>query len=541
VLVVVAGGLLAFAGSLDGEFHLDDVHSIVENPTIRQIGVSSLLLHPLPKGSTVSGRPVLNASFMVDYAVAGLDLRQFHRTNLAIHLAAALVLLGLVRRGLRAATGQASPGIGTTMLAGGIALLWVVHPLQTESVTYIVQRAESLGGLFFLLTLYASVRAFERERSFGWQATACLACALGAGTKEVVITALPVVLLLDRALFSSSWSLSWRARRGFLLALALSAVPGLAVALATGGRGGTAGLASGVDPFQYALTQAWAIPHYLGLVFWPSNLVFDYGTPVVSSLREVAPHVALMAILLAGTAWALLARPRVGFLPAAFFIVLAPSSSVLPVATQTVAEHRMYLPLAAVVIGVVLTVAWGASGLVQRLGLDGARASAAAACVVLAFLALAAIALAVTTAARNRVYASEMALWQDTVVKMPTNPRAFNGRGLARLEAGQCEGALEDFDSALQLAPAFELAINNRGLALVCLHRPVEALRELDRVLRLNPRFGTAYHNRARCRLLLGDLNGAREDLRLAVRNDFAPAPDLLEALGGTVVGGAAR
>ena len=539
MLIVLAGGLLAFAGSLNGTFHLDDVHSIVENPSIREIGAPSRFLNPPPQGLTVSGRPVLNASFAVDYAIAGLDPRQFHRTNLVIHLAAALVLLGLVRRGLGAATGQTSPDTRTTMLAGGIALLWAVHPLQTESVTYLVQRAESLAGLLFLLTLYSSIRAFERGHSIGWQAVACLACALGAGTKEVVVTAPLVVLLLDRAFFSSSWSRIWRTRRGFLLALGLSVGPGLAAALATGGRGGTAGLASGVDPFLYALTQAWAIPRYLGLVFWPAPLVFDYGTQVVSSLREVAPQGAVMVVLLAGTAWAVLVRPRLGFLPAAFFVVLAPSSSFLPVATQTVAEHRMYLPLATIVTGVVLAAAWGASRLVRRF--DRSRAPAVATFLVLTFLALAAIALGVTTAARNRLYASEMGLWQDTVEKRPNNPRAYNGRGLARLEANLCEQALDDFDLALRIDPAFCLSINNRGLALVCMHRPVEALREFDRALRLDPRFGTAYHNRARCRLLLGDLEGAREDLRLAVRNGFTPAPDLLRALGGTVVEGAAR
>jgi hypothetical protein len=120
------------------------------------------------------------------------------------------------------------------------------------------------------------------------------------------------------------------------------------------GRGGTAGLGNGISPWSYALTQCVAIVHYLRLCLLPWPLVFDYGTALAHGVAAVLPCALVVLGLVAATAWALVWRPALGFLGAAFFAILAPSSSFVPVATQTMAEHRMYLPLAPVAVLVVL-------------------------------------------------------------------------------------------------------------------------------------------------------------------------------------------
>jgi hypothetical protein len=143
---------VAYANSWRGVFIFDDQQSIGDNPTIQHLTALGTVLSPPGDGATVQGRPVLNLSFAVNYAMGGLNVIGYHAVNLAIHLGACLALFGLVRRTVK------SDGI-----AFSVALLWAVHPLQTESVTYIVQRAESLASLFYLLTLYGFVRAVEVE------------------------------------------------------------------------------------------------------------------------------------------------------------------------------------------------------------------------------------------------------------------------------------------------------------------------------------------------------------------------------------------
>jgi len=173
-LVVVAGAW-AYSSSFGGVFVLDDVRAIVWNPTIRTLWPLAMPLAP-PTGSTVAGRPVANLSFALTYALApaavagttgtprasvppgALDPAPFHLGNLLIHLAAALVLFGIVRRTLLSPPLQPEFGVAAPWLALVVALVWVVHPLQTAAVTYVVQRVESLMGLFYLLTLYCATR-----------------------------------------------------------------------------------------------------------------------------------------------------------------------------------------------------------------------------------------------------------------------------------------------------------------------------------------------------------------------------------------------
>ena len=148
-----------------GVFVLDDDVSIVHNPNIRALWPLSGALSA-PVEATVAGRPIVSLSLAVSYALGGLDDRWgFHAVNLLIHLAAALVLFGVTRRTMLAwmQRQRSAPGADAapTGVALAIALIWCVHPLQTGAVTYIVQRSESLMGLFYLLTLYCAIRSHD--------------------------------------------------------------------------------------------------------------------------------------------------------------------------------------------------------------------------------------------------------------------------------------------------------------------------------------------------------------------------------------------
>ena len=223
ILVLVTAVLASYSNSFRCPFVFDDHRAIADNPTIRQPWPIGKPLCPPSHGETVSGRPVLNLSFALNYAVSGCDVGGYHVTNLAIHLVAALLLFGIVRRTATKFSGlrpELTTAQAATSIALAVALLWAVHPLQTESVTYIVQRAESLMGLFYLLTLYCFLRGVGSGRAILWYAGSVLACLLGMATKEVMVSAPLVVLLYDRTFLAGSFREAWRRRWGYYLALA---------------------------------------------------------------------------------------------------------------------------------------------------------------------------------------------------------------------------------------------------------------------------------------------------------------------------------
>ncbi|HEV3003406.1 MAG TPA: hypothetical protein VGX78_03050, partial [Pirellulales bacterium] len=191
-LAIALLGTVAFANGVRGAFYLDDFVTIVNNPTLRHLWPLTAVLSP-PNGCTAAGRPLLNLSFAINYAVGKTEPLGFHLVNIALHVLAALVLFGVVRRTLLLRSFVVDRAMRLAML---VTMLWVVHPLQTESVTYIVQRAESLAGLLYLLTFYCVIRGAtleRRDKALRWYLLAVISCAAGMASKEVMATA-PVLL-----------------------------------------------------------------------------------------------------------------------------------------------------------------------------------------------------------------------------------------------------------------------------------------------------------------------------------------------------------
>jgi tetratricopeptide (TPR) repeat protein len=417
----------------------------------------------------------------------------YHVVNLAIHIGAALVLFGIVRLTLNRRYGPAAPEI-----ALATAVLWMIHPLQTESVTYIIQRTESLMGFFYLLTLYCVIRGSESDAPVRWYGGAVAACLLGMGTKEVMVTAPVIVLLYDRTFLAGSFREAWRKRWRLYLGLAATWMWLAYLAASAGNRGGSAGLNAGVAWQKYALTQIGAVTHYLRLCIWPVPLVFDYGDALTGSGPAAA---FIIGLLLAGTLVALWRWPVVGFLGAWFFIILAPSSSIVPVASQTMAEHRMYLPLAAVVA---LSVGGGLA-----LGLRGKLAWGAAFVVGALLMA--------STQQRNLTYDSEAALWLDTVNKCPGNSRAHNNLGMALARAGHTEEAVGHFEQAIRLKPDFAAAQFNLSGACLELGRDHEAVEHFERALQLQPNDADTHFYLALTLERMGQIDGAVEHYERAL------------------------
>jgi tetratricopeptide (TPR) repeat protein len=391
------------------------------------------------------------------------------------------------------------------ILAFFVAVLWVLHPLQTSAVTYVAQRAESLMGLFYLLTLYCFIRGAEgRGQASGvrpeekglktqnpvtsrllasgllpvasslWFLASCLCCLLGMATKEVMVTAPLMVLLYDRTFVAGTFQEAWRRHRRFYVGL-MSCWILLGWLLAGVSQRGV-GFGHGVSWWVYALTECRVIVQYLELAIWPHPLVFDYGMNVIQGTAETTVYAVIMAGLAAATGWGLWRRPLLGFIGAWFFIILAPTSSVVPVVGQPMAENRMYLPLVALI-------ALAVAGLYSLIG----RRS-------LPVFVLLALVFGLLTARRNTDYQSQLSIWGDTVVKRPGNARAHDGLGNALVDAGRVNEAIQEYTVALGLAPADPREHYNLGRALAVTGRPQEAMARYQEAVKLDPDYVDAHN-----------------------------------------------
>jgi tetratricopeptide (TPR) repeat protein len=521
---------ITYSGSLNGPFVYDDVPAILQNPTLRNPwDLAGLLAPPGDQAGTVGGRPVLNLSFALNFAAGGTRPLGYHIANVGIHAAATLLLFGIILRALSRDDRKkesAGPGALVSPSSGLLvafisALLWTVHPLQTESVTYVVQRAEALTALFYLLTLYAFVRyAGQGEgKKRGWAAICVTACLLGMATKETMASAPLATLLYDRAFVSGTFRDAWRRHRAVYVGLGATWLLLIILVAGTHGRGGTAGFGTAAGVWPYALTQCKAIAGYTALSFWPRPLIFDYGTSLVHVPTEVIGSFLLLAFLLVGTAVALRRNSGVGFAAFCFFALLAPSSSFVPVATEPIAEHRMYLALAVICLLSVATVNAALSRVTRRF----------AAAVLFVLGIAAATFLGAATVRRNRDYRSEVALWTDTVAKMPANPRAHNNLAEALLAAGQPDAAAAEFAAAVQVDPGYSAAHYNLGVTLLDSGHPQEAIPHLEEAL-------SAPRHQAELRLFLGEALervGRHADAADRFREAFTLAPSSSEAAFG--------
>ncbi|ATC63637.1 hypothetical protein CMV30_06555 [Nibricoccus aquaticus] len=501
-LVLGLALLATYSNSFRVPFLFDDDSSISENLTLRSWRTA--VLPPSDSGVTVSGRPLLNATFALNWALTRNSVPGYHALNLLIHFLAALTLFALTRRTLRLSSVSQPSALNSQHSASALALavsaLWALHPLQTESVTYIVQRAESLVGLFYLLTLYSFVRSIDTPSSSRrWQILTVLACLAGMASKEVMVSAPLIVFLFDRTFVSGSFSAAWRAHKKLHLALAATWLLLAACILSTGNRGGTVGAHDTITSWNYFLTQCHALTHYLRLTAWPHPLVLDYGTTTVSRFSTVAPQFFALVALGLATLFALWKRPALGFLGTVFFAVLAPTSSVVPVITQTMAEHRMYLALAPLMLAFVLLLHRAHA----RLGLALA-------------LALAVIAASLSFN-RNNDYRDAFTLWEKNRIDAPLNQRSLVNLGNLHAKKHDYPRALAAFQQAAAIAPDDLGARTGIASSLAELNQPAEAIAILRRALEIKPDFHEAHYNLGKILLEQNDVEGALTHLSRAL------------------------
>jgi protein O-mannosyl-transferase len=518
ICAVATVTFLAYSNTFDVPFIFDDRPRITENAAIQQ-------LWPLSGPMTDSNRPFGMITFAINYALHGYEVWGYHATNLAIHILAGLTLFGIVRRTLSRGELALRYQASATPLAFAVALLWLVHPLNTQAVTYIIQRLESLMGLCYLLTLYCFIRAQDSpKRAAPWYIASVCICALGMGVKEVMVTAPIMVLWYHRAFVAKSWKTLFLGPARFYYSALFATWVVLAWAMLrnhTEYESGAIGVVKGITPIEYLLSQAGVITHYLKLSVWPNGQCLDYGWPVARTAGEILPPILFIGTLSVATLWAIFRYPRWGFLGGWFFVTLGPTSSVVPI-VDLAFEQRMYLPLMAIIALFVFAAGSAFAYMADHRYLSEKRAR----WIIAVTVALLTLQLSALTWGRNEDFRNEISLWQDTIAKAPRNPRAYYN--LARIKQGLGDFAEAEnlYQETIRLNPDDPQAYSNLGDVLKDQGKLKSAIDQYHKAISLWPTFADAYNNLGSTLFADGKYDLAGEQFRQAIhlRPDFADA-----------------
>lgn len=498
-IALIAATCLVYWNSFAGQFVFDDILQITDNPNIRQ-------LWPLADWQ----RPLGYFTFQLNYALGGLQPWGYHGMNLAIHLANGLLLFDLSRRCIERVAGDEQLRSRAKYMAFAIALLWLVHPLTTTAVTYTVQRLESLMALCFLGCLYSLLRSAESERPRLWQFAAIVAMVLGVLTKEVMITCLPVAVLFDRAFVARSWR-GVASRWVFYGCLALPLVWTFVTMRMTNAEEYSAGFGfRGVTPWEYLRTQPQVLLHYLRLSFWPDQLLLDYGWPVANDPASIYLP-GLVIVALGGLSiYAMWKWPMVGCVSLSAFLVLGPSSSIMPIADLCF-EHRMYLPLMSLVVLVVL----GIDRLIAARVKPQQQVAVGIGC-----LLIVAAAFGYRTMLRNADYANPIALWEKNVAARPAHGRPHLLLAMLYDRAGRMAEAGAQYHAAVAAKPDYFKGLLNLGGWHFRQGDFQQAADCFARAIEVEPKNAAGYVQRGRALLEMGDAKTAAPLLKQALQLD---------------------
>lgn len=446
------------APAWNAPFIFDDGPGIVENPAIASSSLSQILFSS-PSDVTPYGRPMVSLSLAINQAIAGYTPWFFRFFNLVLHGLNAVLVYALLRNLMALSGGKAAKSEPVAIAA---ATLWLFHPLGTNVSLYIVQRAEGLVIFFLLLTLYSACRALGKRvpsrlchgnRDDVWPRWTVTFCALGMLSKESMVIAPVAVYLLDVSMVSRSFTEPLRRRWRWYAALASTWLILVAVMLIWPRRY-SVGTESGLGALQYFVVQMEVLGGYLLKAVWPAELHLDYWIFEPTGWLPVVIGFVVLLVLFVISSVATCKGSPFGYLGLLAFLVLAPTSTFIPVRSMPGAEYRFYLPALAVISAGVL-VAWMLSQRVSsRYGRD----------VFLILIVVWGIGLAFRTHLRAQDFDSPEKIWSQVRDKFPKNVRALNALGNFAMDANKIDKAREFFQQSIEFHPEHGDAYANLGM-----------------------------------------------------------------------------
>jgi Tfp pilus assembly protein PilF len=537
IILIFAISLLAFSNTFDVPFQFDDEDEIVENPTIKDL--RAFIDSSKFKNST---RYICYLTFALNYKMNGLDVTGYHVVNLLIHVINALIVYLLIILTFRTPFLEKSElKDSSNLLALFTALLFACHPVQTQAVTYIVQRLASLATMFYLFSLISYVKARLARTptaTLTFYSLSLVSAILAMKTKEIAFT-LPVVTALYEFMFFEG-----KAKRRLLylipffltmLIIPLSLINivkstgdltgGVSVGDLIGDVNEAARMGGNISRWDYLLTEFRVVVTYIRLIFLPVNQNLDYDYPVYRSFFDPGVFLSVFLLLLIlSTGVYLFYRYRNSFTPTRlisfgifwFFIALSVESSIIPI-TDVIFEHRVYLPS----VGAFMAISTSVFAIVKKQN----RWHVSSKVLIGAFMIIIVL-LAGATYARNRVWLSQVGLWEDVVRKSPLKPRSYYNLGVGYQDRGLLDSAIECYKTAINMSPTYAKAHYNIATVYSSKGLHEEAIEHFQTAIRFKPDHVKAHYNLGLAYLSTGQHEKAIEQFKTAIKLK----PDYVEA-----------
>jgi len=529
---VSLGGLI-YSNVLHGPFVFDDIFYIARNPAIKHLDRLDTIY--LSNVSSLRFIPFL--SFALNYHVHQLNVFGYHLVNIIIHIINALLVWWLATLTLQSPKLDRKRWEGREgLIAYSAALLFLVHPIETQAVSYITQRFASMVTLFYLLSI-CSLAYYRLTSHKQFLVYSLLSTVAAMYCKQIAIT-LPITLLLYLQLFFPVK----KKQMIFLTLLFLSTT----LIILNYYKFGFSNILSITQPSKshvgdylkiqvYFLTQFRVLCTYLKVIIFPFTQNFLYDFPISKSLFEPKTLASIMAILsmLVGSILLLKKRRIIGFGILWFFITISVESSVITIG-HVIFEHRAYLPSVGLFLSLSVVIA---EAIKNRK-------------ILVSVLTVLILGLSLLTYNRNLVYADRIVFWSDVLKKSPNMLRpylnlgaayydeghygeairlynkalsidasyeeAYSNRGLVYMKTGRFDDAIKDYNKAIELNGSYVNALHNRGVLFTKLNKWEEALADLNKVLKINPSHAESYNERGSIYLMQGKVQEALHDFKKA-------------------------
>jgi tetratricopeptide (TPR) repeat protein len=508
ILLIILAGLAVYSNTLDVPFYFDDLNNISQNPAIHLKELNPENLYKAAFKSHISTRPVANISLALNYYFHGLTPAGYHIVNGIIHLLCGIAVFYLIRATL---TSPAySPAVSRPALAAlYCAMLWLIHPLHTQSVTYIIQRMNSLSSLLYLWALLLFIKGLSMavgRRKFWLFAAALLFWVLAIGTKEIAVT-LPFFAFLYYWYFYADLDRDFLRRGTIFLSISLALI--LLLALVYLGDSPLEKILAGFDGRDFTLgerllTQPRVIVHYLSLIVvpLPHRLQLDYDFTLSTSLFSPASTLPAMLFVLGLLAVAIIIAPRYRLLSFSilwFLGNLALESSFLPL--EIIYEHRTYLPMVFFFS-------------VPSIYLASTQRVKNGAVLALALV----LVLSYWSHQRNEVWRDPVVFWRQNIARASAKARPYSELGMVYANRGDIEQAISLFTRAVVVDANYAPAYNNLGIAMAMKGQLEKATDYFKKALERDSTDGSTYLNLGRLLLMRGQNHKAVSALLSATR-----------------------